>query len=101
MYPLGFYLARYIDWWHLRVAKAPFLWLVGIIVAANVLQFSVIRLFGSSFAWVLLIVAVALVPGMWAALLGVSKKLNPSKETEDQKALAKKFIDEFANKWSK
>ncbi len=105
MYPLGVYLASYYDWWRRRVAKVPFLWLVGLVVALGFLQFSVERLFGSSFAWVLLVAVIAVSPGVWVALLatrnGFLKKVNPLKEVEDQKAMAKKLINEFAKKQSK
>ncbi|MDA7965395.1 hypothetical protein [Ruegeria sp.] len=98
MYPLGVYLARYIDWWYRRVANAPFLWMIGIIVAGNFFQFLTIRHFGSVLAWVLPVVGLALLPGLWASFSTFSKKINLKDEAEEKQEMAKKLINEYAKK---
>ncbi|WP_281972600.1 hypothetical protein [Ruegeria faecimaris] len=79
----------------------PFLWMVGIIVAGNFLQYLAIRFFGSVFAWALPIVGLALLPGLWASFSIFSNKMNQMKEAQRQKDMGKKLIDEYAKQKSK
>ncbi|WP_142635304.1 hypothetical protein [Ruegeria faecimaris] len=101
MYPLGVYLARYIDWWHRRVAKAPLVWLVGITVSVIVFQIATVHMFENAVRWILPFVGIALLPGAWAAMTVHSNRMNQRKEATDQQEIAKKFIDKYAKEKSK